>query len=224
MGKTAKKRGRKAHGKNKPTIKERPESEKHIKTYATPKRMQNAVDRYWHSCKVHTVHDLVLWLGFDDYEGFSRCNGYNDKFKGVIARAITRIKAEYEQRLADRISARGAEFGLKALGWGDRSIVKIESDPMMELMGKISDKRRARIPSEAEKKRIARLPASKVPSGIIKVAELVVRDRQAALQEVGGKDTDQAKAGGLTPVPSVEQRAEWDRKAAKAACKAVDKD
>ena len=181
MAKTPKKRGRPAGGKNSPQAKVRPQSELWRPKYKTPKRMQNAVDRYFISCNTHSIHELVLWLGFDDYEGFKGCNGYNESFKSVISRAITRIKAEYEQRLADRTSARGAEFALKAMGFGDRTVVKIEDDPLAALLGKIST--RSRIPTVAEKKRI---------KGVDSITEAVFKqvedaERRAKAAESGPK-------------------------------------
>lgn len=99
--------------------------------YSNPDDLATKCDDYFEQCKNDKVRPiltgLVLFLGFADKTTLYE---YRDRqeFSYPIKRAISRIEAEYENRLTDN-SVAGTIFALKNMGWKDRSeIAPVDPD------------------------------------------------------------------------------------------------
>lgn len=102
--------------------------------YKTPEEMQKAIDAYFANppmktvvsggyeidIPVPTVTGLALHLGFESRQSFYDYEK-REKFSYTVKRARLKIENEYEIQLRTSSAPTGAIFGLKNMGWADKT-------------------------------------------------------------------------------------------------------
>lgn len=94
--------------------------------FDSPERLNEAVESYFYTEKIHTIAGLAYHLGFESRQSFYDYEK-REGFSYIIKRARLKMESEYEARLQGN-NPTGSIFWLKNAGWSDKQEIEQKTE------------------------------------------------------------------------------------------------